>query len=82
MVFSQALQGPRTAHQSRGKHHETAQQSEHAVHRNAYEPERNQKDPHERVDDECRQSQRPAEHEQDAPEQELHHIWTYDDRSR
>ena len=77
-VATGGLQGSWSAHQSGGKDDDAAQQAEHAVDRNAHEPKWNQEDPHERVDDECQESQRPAEHQQDAPKQELHHTSKYD----
>jgi hypothetical protein len=72
------LQGPRPTHYPHREHDDRAQQSEHAVDGNAQDPERDQEDPHERVDNQRQQRERPAEHEQDTPQQELHHTWQYD----
>jgi hypothetical protein len=66
--------GSRTAEQSRGKHHDPAQQPQHAVHGNAQNSERDQQDPHQRVYDQYQEGQRPAQHEQDAPDQEFPHV--------
>jgi hypothetical protein len=60
--------------QSCGKHDNGAQQAEDAIDGNADEPKRNQEDPDERIDSQRQQGQRPVQHQQDAPEQELHHI--------
>jgi len=59
------------------QHHDTAQQPEHSVDGNAHEPQRKEQNPHEWIDDQRQQGQRPTKHEQDAPEQELHHTWNY-----
>jgi hypothetical protein len=72
---SGGLQGSRSTHQSSGKHKDTAQQAEHPVYGKAQQPKRNQQQPHERINDKRKQSQRPAKHEQNAPKQEIHHTW-------
>src|SRR5712692_10065693 len=44
-----------------------------AMHRHAYDAEREQEQPHERVGDQCQERERPAEDEQDAPEKQSEH---------
>ena len=74
------LQGAGTAQQSGRKQQDAAYHLEHPVNRHADDPERDQKDPDERVDDQRQQGDRPADHEQDAPQQEFRHTWEYDHR--
>jgi len=50
--MSQGIEGAgRSAHESGRKHHDAAQELQHAVDSKAYDPKRNQQDPHERIDD-------------------------------
>src|SRR2546427_1827145 len=74
-------QGSRSGCESQRKRHDAAEQFEHHVDGKPHQPEWKQQDPHERVDDQRQQGERPTQHEQDAPEQELRHTWTYDRRS-
>ena len=76
------LKGSRSSHQPYGKHDDPAQQSEHAVDGNTDKAKRKQNDPDKGIDDQCQQGQRPAEHEQDAPKQKLHHTWQYERRTK
>ena len=66
------------AHQSRWEKDDAAQQSKDAVDGNADDAKREQHNPDERIEEKRQQRQRPAEHEQDAPEQEFHRTALYE----
>ena len=62
------------AQQPRRQHEEAAQKPEHAVNRKAHNPKRDKQHPDDRIDEKGQKRQRPAQHEQEAPEQEFHHV--------
>lgn len=69
---SSRLEVPRSGHDPRRQRDDGAHESEHAIHGDSDEPERNQADPDQRISDERQHGERPAQHEEDAPEQKLH----------
>jgi len=74
-----SLPDTRPEQQSGGKKDDAAHEGENAIDRDTHDPEGNEEDPDKRIEDQRRQSQWPAQHEQDAPEEELHHA-SRDDR--
>jgi hypothetical protein len=68
------LKGLRTPKHSGRKHDEPAYHRKHALDGDAHDTEWNQKNPHDRVSDERQQRKGPAQHEQETPKHELHHI--------
>jgi len=78
MSIRPPLERARSAEHPRGKHEEPAQQAEDPVNRDTDNPEWNQEDPDEGIEQQREQGKRPAEDEQNAPEQEFHHTGRYD----
>ena len=72
------LHGARTSQKPNRKHHDAAHQPQHAVNRNADDAERNENDPDDRVQDQGEDGERPAQDQQDAPEEKLSHVMKYD----
>ena len=72
------LDGSRTAQKPDWKQHDAAQQPEHAVNRNADDPEGNEKDPDQGIRDQRQDGERPAKNQQDAPGEERSHRLKYD----
>lgn len=69
---------PRAAQYPDRQHDNAAHECEGAIDRDPENAERDQEKPHERVQHERQEGERPAEHEQDAPQQELRHTWEYE----
>jgi hypothetical protein len=63
----------RSAEQASGEHHYSPDQGEHSVDGDPNQPEWQQQKPHDGIEDQGQQSQRPAENEEKAPEQESEH---------
>ena len=67
------LQGSRAAQYSRGKPDHCPNQLQHSIHGNPDQSEGQQQEPDEWVQQQCKQRQRPAQHQENAPEQEFDH---------
>ena len=80
MDSSRQLRRARTAQHPDWQHHDAADHPEHAVNRDTHDAERQQQEPHDRVEDQRQQRQRPADHEQEAPEKKSSHTWEYECR--
>ena len=62
----------RSNHSDRHKD-DGAHQFQDTSHRDPNQPKRQQQQPHKRVSHQCQQRQRPAQHQQNAPQQEFRH---------
>src|SRR5580658_6840603 len=75
MIDEEIATGPRSdgADQAHGKKQDGADELEHAVDGNSQQPKWHQDEPDQRIKHESQQSHRPAQHEENAPQQELDH---------
>src|SRR5271163_2200689 len=73
MLERSALDRARAAQQAHGKIENRTQKLEHPMHRDSYEAERQSKQPHDWVQDEREQDQRPTQHKQNAPKKKSSH---------
>ena len=64
----------RSAEHSCGKHQHSSQEAQHAADGDTDEAKWEQENPDERIQEQRQQSQRPADHQQNAPEQEFRHV--------
>src|SRR5512136_712652 len=67
------LNRARTSQNPHWKEEQRAEQRKYPMHCNAHEPERQREQPHNRIQDQGQQSQRPAQHQQDAPKKKSSH---------
>ena len=67
----------RSAEQSAGQADERPEELEHAVDRDAQQPEGEEQQPDERIEKESQEGERPAQYQEDEPEQELQHVEEY-----
>jgi hypothetical protein len=67
------LEGSRTAQEPGRKQHDAAYHPEHAVDRDAQDAERDQQNPDEWIQDQRQEGERPATHQQDAPDEKRPH---------
>jgi len=75
-----SLRGAMTAQHPGRKHDDAANDSEHAIDRDAHDAEWNQEDPDDRVHDNRQEREWPAQYEDDAPDEKCSHNCRYDHR--
>ena len=62
----------------RGEHHDASHETQHTLDRDTDQAEWNEEEPDDRVEHQRQQRERPADNQQQAPQQELHHTEQYE----
>ena len=71
--MTRVLKRARSAEHSCGKHGQPSQEAQHTTNRDTDQAKRKEENPDEGIQEQRQQSQRPADDQQNAPEQEFRH---------